>query len=866
LQTHPWLADHAVNGAVILPGTAFVEMALRAGREVGCELLEELTLQAPLLLPESGGVALQVSVSAPGEEGGREVSIHSRLETGPDEEPAPWARHAEGVLSAEAPDSGEPLTEWPPQGAEPIDAESAYDRFAELGFDYGPAFQGLTAAWRDGEDIYAEVSLAPEQASEASRFGIHPALLDAIAHTGLLGPFDPGDDTSEGVPFPVAWSGVAQAGVGHDELRVKITAGGEQEASFQIADSSGAPVATIERLRARPVPLDRFQAPEDSASKLAQALHTPTWKELDASAEEGEHSETPTRLLRPADLDFPQGDDPAEDALAATTSALSFIQQWLTEAKDTQERLVLLTEGAAHTEEGEEPDLTAASLWGLWRSAASEHPGRFAAIDTDETQTSQEAIEHAIALSGEEPQLALRRGKLLAPRLIPSGQGEEAAPIDPNSTVLITGGLSGIGAQVARHLAGQGITNLLLVSRRGMDSEGATELVAELGELGATARVEACDVSDRSQLEALFESIDQAHPLGAIVHSAGLLDDGVIESLDGERLARVFTPKAAAAWHLHELSRDLQLSQFLLFSSSAGLLGGAAQANYAAANAFLDALAQTRAAEGLPATSLAWGLWQQGSGALSVEIDESQHELFNERIRTRLGFSALSTEQGLALFDTAPSQAEPLVAPVAFDKAALRAQAAQGTLPALLKDLIRTPARRQGAQGSLAKRLAATPREQRQGLVLELVHTHTAAVLGHSSAAQVDPERAFKDLGFDSLAAVELRNRLGAATGIPLPATVVFDYPSVTALADYVLEQVAPAGEGRAVLESGELEVREALASLPLARLRAAGLLDPLLRLADPEANSDPEPEEDGDRIDTMNVEELLRASEEQAQ
>ncbi len=868
LPTHPWLADHAVNGTVILPGTAFVEMALRAGEEAGCELLEELTLQAPLLLPESGGVALQVSVSASGEEGEREVSIHSRPETGSDEEPASWTRHAEGVLSTEAPEPGEPLAEWPPLGAEPLEVDSAYDRFAELGLEYGPAFQGLVGAWRQGDDIYAEVSLAPEQASEAARFAIHPALLDAIAHTGLLGPFDPGDDTSEGVPFPVAWSGVAQAGVGHDELRVKITAGGEQEASFQIADSSGAPVATIERLRARPVPLDRFQAPEGSASKLAQALHTPTWKELPAPTEPGEHSSTPTRLLRPADLDFLQSDDPAEDALAATASALSFIQQWLKEqeSEDTQERLVLLTEGAASTGEEEKPNLTTASLWGLWRSAASEHPGRFAAIDTDETQASQEAIESAIALSSEEPQIVLREGKPLAPRLIPSVQEEETAPINPNSTVLITGGLSGIGARVARHLAGQGITNLLLVSRRGMDSEGAAELLTELQELGAKARVEACDVSDRSQLEALFESIDQAHPLGAIVHSAGLLDDGVIESLDGERLARVFTPKAAAAWHLHELSRDLQLSQFLLFSSSAGLLGGAAQANYAAANAFLDALAQRRQAEGLPATSLAWGLWQQGSGALSIEIDESQHELFNERIRTRLGFSALSTEQGLALFDAARSQAEPLVAPVVFDKAALRSQATQGTLPALLKDLVRISARRQGQKESLAKRLASTPEEQRQGLVLELVHTHTAAVLGHSSAAQVDPERAFKDLGFDSLAAVELRNRLGAATGIPLPATVVFDYPSVTALADYVLEQVAPAGESRAVLESGELEVREALASLPLARLRAAGLLDPLLRLADPEANSDPEPEEDGDRIDTMDVEELLRASEEQAQ
>jgi NAD(P)-dependent dehydrogenase (short-subunit alcohol dehydrogenase family)/acyl carrier protein len=581
------------------------------------------------------------------------------------------------------------------------------------------------------------------------------------------------------------------------------------------------------------------------------------WQEPPAF--DGEEAQPPTHLISPSDLDFAQGEDPAATALAATQSALSYVQAFLADEDRAEERLVLLAEGAVATGEGESPDLTGSALWGLWRSARSEHPGRFASIDSDGSEASAEALQGALALSAQEPEIALRQGKLSVPRLAPAKPQESSiAPLDPEATVLITGGLSGIGAQVARHLAERhGARRLLLVGRRGMDSEGAAELVAEIEALGAEAEVRSCDVSDRSQLQALFEQIDPEHPLGAIVHSAGVLDDGLIESLDAERLGRVFAPKATAAWHLSELSEERGVSRLIVFSSVAGSLGGAAQANYAAANAFLDALAARPRAEGGPwVTSLAWGLLQSGMAAALSAADIARME--------RLGLGALSEERALELFDAVLEDERPHLLPAEIDRPALRAQAAQGALPTMLRGLVRVPARRKSREGSLAKRLASVPEDRREALVLDLVLSHTAAILGHASAAEVEPERAFRELGFDSLAAVELRNGLSAASGLRLAPTIVFDYPTPAALAEYLLRTASPDGQGGgAELESGEREVREALASIPLARLRGAGLLDSLLRLAEGEdaGEAQESAEQAGELIDAMDVEELIRES-----
>ena len=362
--------------------------------------------------------------------------------------------------------------------------------------------------------------------------------------------------------------------------------------------------------------------------------------------------------------------------------------------------------------------------------------------------------------------------------------------IDPQGTVLITGGTGTLGALLARHLVSEhGVGHLLLASRRGREAEGAAELEAELLGMDAHVEIAACDVSDRDDLARLLESIADEHPLSAVVHATGVLDDGVIGSLTAERVDRVLAPKADAAWHLHELTKDLDLQAFVLFSSAAGTIGSPGQGNYAAANAFLDALAAHRCARGLPGTSIAWGLWEKASemtGGLS-DADRSR--------MARSGLHALSSEHGLGLFDGALGGSETFFFGASLDPRALRAQARMGVLPALLSGLVRVPRRRSNEQdGSLARRLANTPQAERERVALEIVRAQVAAVLGHASPEAVDEQRAFKELGFDSLAAVELRNRLNIVTGLRLPATLVFDYPTPAEVARYLVGEVCGTG------------------------------------------------------------------------
>jgi NADPH:quinone reductase-like Zn-dependent oxidoreductase/acyl carrier protein len=378
------------------------------------------------------------------------------------------------------------------------------------------------------------------------------------------------------------------------------------------------------------------------------------------------------------------------------------------------------------------------------------------------------------------------------------------APLDPGGTVLITGGTGGLGALVARHLAAGGARHLVLASRRGPDAEGAGELAAELEAAGCHVRLAACDAADRGQLAALLGSLE--HPLTAVVHAAGVLDDGVVASLTGQQLDRVMRPKAGAALLLDELTAGLDLAGFVLFSSAAGLMGSPGQGNYAAANAVLDALAARRRAAGQAGVSLAWGLWDTETG-MTGALDQAGLA----RV-ARAGIRPLSAGQGLNLFDQARQGETALMVPARLDRAALAARARAGTLPPLLRGLVRASARRAAAPaGSLAQRLAGVPEAEREHLTLNLVQARVAAVLGHASADAVDPGRAFKDLGFDSLAAVELRNQLTQATGLPLPPTLVFDHPTPTALARHLLTEVGSSEEkGRSPLEE-ELQKIEAL-------------------------------------------------------
>ncbi|HTD57907.1 MAG TPA: beta-ketoacyl reductase, partial [Solirubrobacteraceae bacterium] len=365
-------------------------------------------------------------------------------------------------------------------------------------------------------------------------------------------------------------------------------------------------------------------------------------------------------------------------------------------------------------------------------------------------------------------------------------------------------------------------------------------------------RIVACDVSEREQLAELIGSSADDCPLSAVVHAAGVLDDGVIEAMTTARIEHVLAPKAYAAWHLHELTERLELSAFILFSSSTGTLGGPAQSNYAAANAFLDSLAVHRRKRGLPCISMAWGWWAAAEG-MAGDLGQADRARME-----RSGMYALSSEEGLELFDAAYVLDEPLVIPVRLDAAGLRAQMRLGIAPPLLRGLVRAPAHHQQPPVSLSRRLASTPESERERVVLDLVRTEVASVLGHDSADAIDPQRAFNELGLDSLAAVELRNRLGAVSGLQLPATLVFDHPTAAALAEMLLERILPELGGLADGGPSELDIRDALASIPLARLREAGVMDTLMRIAGLTEPSSSE-REVVDLIDEMDLESLVQ-------
>jgi mycoketide-CoA synthase len=375
---------------------------------------------------------------------------------------------------------------------------------------------------------------------------------------------------------------------------------------------------------------------------------------------------------------------------------------------------------------------------------------------------------------------------------------ELPAAVDPRSTVLITGGTGGLGAVLAQHLVQEyGIRSVLLASRRGSAADGAGELQARLEELGARVQIAACDVSDREQLATLLATVPAEYPLGAVVHAAGVLDDGVIDTLTAERVDRVLAPKVDAAWHLHELTRGMNLWAFVMFSSMAGAFGAPGQGSYAAANVFLDALAAHRRAHGLAAISLAWGLWAQDS-AMTGGLGEADLTRMQ-----RSGVAAMSTVEGLELFDGAFGIDEALVIPVRLNVRALRAVARMGAVPPLLRGLVRAPAQRaQIGAGSLIARLANTPASEHEHTVLEVVRAEVATVLGHTSPELVETDRAFSELGFDSLSAVELRNRITTITGLRLPATLIFDYPNLASLAAYLVGRVAADGIASAPLDA----------------------------------------------------------------
>ncbi|MEU6075148.1 SDR family NAD(P)-dependent oxidoreductase [Micromonospora sp. NPDC047074] len=828
-QTRPWLADHVVWGSVVLPGTAFVEMALHAGRQVGCEHLAELTLAAPLVLPEHGTRAVQLTLAAPDEQGRRRIGIHSRPA---DRADADWVRHADGQLAPVAADAPDPLTAWPPPGGTPVEIDPIYTELGRLGVDHGPSFRGLRAAWRSGEDVFAEVSLPADV--DADGYAVHPALLDAALH--VVGLTDPEPDQAA-ARLPFAWSDVSLAASGATALRVRVRRTGTAVA-LTLADDTGAPVARVGALVSRPVNPEQVTAdstpdvplydlrwpavpmPARAASGVVSVGDDPTGLAelsvpgLAALADEIAAGRSDPRLvllpLAPAAGDVPTG------TRTRVTDLLGDVQRWLADERFADRRLVVLTHGAVPADDaGTVTDLPGAAAWGLLRTAQLEHPGRFVLVDLDR-DTDAELLGRALAT--DEPQLAIRGGQALVPRLGPAEPGPTGAvDLVPDGTVLVTGAAGTLGGLLARHLVvAHKVRHLLLAGRRGAEAPGAADLLAELTALGAQARFVACDVADRDQVAALLAAIPAEHPLTGVVHAAGALDDAVLTALTPQRTAAVLAPKVDGAWHLHELTRHLDLSMFVLFSSIAGPLGAPGQGNYAAANAFLDGLAHHRRAAGLAATSLAWGLWDEDSG-MTRELGAARRQRM-----ARQGIAGLGTAQALDLFDAARRSLRPLLVPVRLDRAALRDLPTLDHLPPPLRGLAGVRTRRAAGAprpAAFLDRIAAASDEDRRRLVADLVDGHVGEVLGHPSGTRVTPGQSFTELGFDSLTAVELRNRLTGVTGLALPATLVFDHPTPEALTAHLLVGLGPGRAAPTLLD--ELDrLESAFAATPPDALR----------------------------------------------
>ncbi|WP_435233659.1 type I polyketide synthase [Micromonospora aurantiaca (nom. illeg.)] len=876
LATHPWLADHAVLGTVLLPGTALVELASWTGRQAGAATVAELNLEAPLAIPTEGGIDLRVRVGPPDETGHRPVAVHTRRDddTAPDGSRA-WQRHASGQLADTVDPDPVPAAVWPPADAEPIALDGLYARLAAQGYHYGPVFRALRAAWRSGRDILAEVALDADASTDTTAFSVHPALMDAALHAigasatdgatdatagdpagGASAP-DGGPDIRPGLPF--TWSGVTIRPTRARELRIRLRATDAGSVALTVTDTGATPVASVDGLVLRPISGEQLSAARRSASR---SLHRLDWVAPATGRADGT-----SRLVALGD-DWPGADRhpdlstlvadvragaAAPDAVVVTCAGtaagephpaaqahrvahrmLALAQQWLAEESLTAARLVVVTRGAVRVDPDERiADVPAATAWGLLRSAQSENPDRIVLLDVDDAPA---AALLPAALATGEPQLAVRAGQLRVPRLTRLGPPPAEAP-GPDlaaGTVLVTGATGLLGRLVARRLVTRhDVRHLLLVSRSGADAPGVAALVDDLAGLGATARVAACDVTDRDALALLVDELPADQPLTGVVHAAGVLDDGVLPALTPERFDAVLRPKVDAAWHLHELTEKLDLAAFVLFSSAAGLFGGPGQANHAAANCFLDALAQHRRDRGLPALSLAWGPWVNDTGdGRTGHVDEAR--------MNRGGFVPLGAEEGMDLFSEALRFAEPVVVPVNLDLA-LIGRHGPAAVPPVLRSLVRPAttgavraAERDPAE-ALRETLAATAEADRDQVLSDLVRTHAAAVLGYASIRSIDAERGFVELGFDSLTAVEFRNRLNAATGLRLPSTLIYDRPTTAALVEYLRGALLAERSTSALTVLGELNKLEhamrAVASADTDRAAVGARLRELLSL-----------------------------------
>ncbi|MFG3510443.1 SDR family NAD(P)-dependent oxidoreductase [Streptomyces sp. NPDC047821] len=851
---HPWLHDHVVHGTVIVPGTGLLDLALAAAHRTGAVGVGDLTLLEPLVLNET--VRLQVVIGTPEDGGtGRTVEIYSRPEDAVDGQ---WRLHATGELLEDGTrptdDIGPELSQWPVPGAESVPLDGYYETFRGLGLEYGPAFQGLTELWSKGDTAYALVRLPGDLRPDD--YGVHPALLDAALHglaalhgreahegTGRAG----GEDGTSGVLLPFAWSGVECWSAQSPVLRVRVDLDRTNAtASLQAADAEGRPVLKVGALRLREATAEHIATAEpvqhvygltfqpaqrrgqepaeaqrlwvlDHDGALAASLgdayaHTGTdvvhcADEAALAARLDTDGAVPDRIV--VDATARGSHTPAHlDAQESAEKALGIARRLLGDERLTATECVWVTRDSVAATPADTLDgLANATVWGLVRAVRGEHPDRTVRLVDLGADDVDPPLLARVLDTADEPEIALRGGEVLTPRLTPrpapeAGPAEADAPrpLDPQGSVLLTGGTGDLGRRVARHLVRvHGLRHLVLTSRRGPEAPGADDLVRELTEAGAeSVRILACDVSDRAQAATALAAADPAHPWTGVIHLAGATDDALLADQDEQRLHRVMAPKVAGAAHLAELTEGLDLAAFVLFSSVSGVLGGPGQSNYAAANAWLDALAARLRRQGRPAVSLSWGMWEQNGDGMTALLGQADIA----RMR-RQGIGALTEQQGMRALDHALAANRAQLVPVRLEPAALQREADRGgDVHPLLRGLVRLRRRNRDGEprsrSELRDRLAALPAGERLAALVTLVRQEAAVVLGSTRPESVGEQEVFQKLGMDSMTAVELRRRLASATGLQLPPTLAFDYPTPLAVAGLLLDRMSLAPEAAA--------------------------------------------------------------------
>jgi len=915
MRAQPWLADYTIAGIVVLTGTALAELAVVAGHEAGCPRIEKLTLIAPLVLSVDRPTQVQIALGAPGDgtqPDRRTIQIYARTDhpvdptNGPANDAPAWTWHASGVLTPACP--AEPTLSrgfltWPPHDAEPIDLTLLGAAQTAAGHGYGPAFRGLQAAWRQGGDIVAEVVLPQSVAAEAGAFGLHPALLEAACQATAV--FADPDDTGragEGTPVPFSWTDVSVYSPGASRLRVRLHPSSDGW-SLTAADGTGAPVVSVGSLVLRPVTAGQLRI---AGNTLRDALFRLAWTpvpdltdavtgpwavagadllglgaglraggvavadhaDLDALAVAVEAGESVPQFVVACPPTAAQSTEEPGDAIRRVTGYVeALVQRWLALESLAGATLVLVTWGAVAIGPDEQgPDLTGAAVWGLVRSAQSRHPGRLILADLPEENPDRGATDRLSmlvgSLSSDEPELALRGDTVYGRRLTrPAGGAIPTAPpaIPTPGTVLVAAVPGTAAARAVLHLARTGRAPAVTVaSRPGPAAAGTAALAAALAAAGTDVRIAACDLAtwhDRESGDSRENPADlagmlacrPATPLTMVIHEAE--DDDAPTMPD-------------AAWNLHRLTADLDLDAFVLFSSITAVLGTPEATGWMSAQAgFLQALAAHRQRAGLPAVVLAWGP-SFGAGGPAPELGATPPS----EVRPA-AIVDLSEDDALALLDLVLERAEDSLVPARLNLRRLRASVGPrpGAEPApvwrsLAGSVVAAElaSDRSEVTEALRRRLATLSPDDQERMLLALVRGYVAAVLGQDEPEAVEAHRAFSELGFDSIIAVELRNQLNRATGLKLPATVVFDYPNTSAVAGYLREILMLDGTGR--VDSEEETLRRVLATTAISRFRDAGILDALMRLADPDSES---PESDGggraEDIDNLDAESLVR-------